>query len=74
MLVESVTRLRKLWKEDLSAAGDILQQLFEFARLMGTLPVRDVCNLLFRLEDAGFPLLYRRRAESTTVEAESGDR
>ena len=74
MLVELDSRLRKMWKEDSGAARDILQQLLEFARSMGSLPVRDVRNLLFRLEGAGFPLLYRRRTESTSVEAESGNR
>ena len=73
MLVELEGRLRCMWKDDLGTVGDILQQLLVFVRTMGTLPVCDVHNLLFRLKDGGFPLLYRGGSKPTEVEAQGGD-
>ena len=73
MLVDLESRLRVLWKEDPGTGRDILQQLLVFARSMGTMPVRDVRQLLFGFEDSGFPLLHRRRGESSSVEEENRD-
>ena len=70
MLVDLGSRLRVMWKEDPGSGRDILQQLLLFARSMGSLPVRDVRVLLFGLEDPGFPLLYRGRGESPSMEEE----
>jgi hypothetical protein len=73
MLMELDGRLRRMWKEDSGAIGNILQQILLFARSMGTLPVCDVRNLLFGLKDGGFPLLCRGRGKPSKVEAQDGN-
>ena len=73
MLVDLGARLRVLWKEDPSSGRDILQQLLLFARSMGSLPIRDVRDVLFGLKDSGFPLLHRGRTESSIVEEKNGN-